>query len=124
MRKETLLKRTHLTLMLVKLETASIAFLIDKVINEQEILIKLFNKQLSHVDNIAAATLLGVNETVPVLNMVDIIGNVTQKTSVRFQNDLQEEVKPAFTDTPTILICRGLFHLLNAAQVNRHLPRI
>lgn len=51
----------------------NIAFVVDEVINEQEVLVKNLGKQLSRVRNIAAATILGTGKAVPILNVSDLM---------------------------------------------------
>ena len=50
-----------------------IAFLVDEVIDEREILIKSLGKQLPHVPNVAGATILSTGRLVPVLNVRDLM---------------------------------------------------
>ena len=50
-----------------------IAFSVDKVLNEQEVLVKSLGKQLSRVRNIAGATILGTGKVVPILNVSDLM---------------------------------------------------
>ena len=50
-----------------------IAFSVDEIINEQEVLVKSLGPQLSRVRNIAGATVLGTGEVVPILNVTDLI---------------------------------------------------
>jgi len=50
-----------------------IAFVVDEVINEQEVLVKNLGKQLSRVRNIAGATILGTGKAVPILNVTDLM---------------------------------------------------
>ncbi|HSI23306.1 MAG TPA: response regulator [Methylophilaceae bacterium] len=60
----------------VALLTASgkhIAFVVDEVLNEQEVLVKRLGRQLSRVRNIAAATILGNGKAVPILNVSDLM---------------------------------------------------
>ncbi|HEX9023670.1 MAG TPA: response regulator, partial [Geobacteraceae bacterium] len=59
----------------VVLEAAgtSIAFLVDEVLGEQEVLIKPLGPQLSRVRNVAGATVLGSGGLVPVLNVPDLL---------------------------------------------------
>ena len=60
----------------VVLLTASgrqMAFVVDEVVNEQEVLVKSLGKQLSRVRNVAAATILGSGKAVPILNVLDMI---------------------------------------------------
>ncbi len=53
-----------------------IAFLVDEVLGEQEILVKNFNPQLKRVRNIMGATVLGINNLTPVLNIPDLFSSV------------------------------------------------
>lgn len=50
-----------------------IAFSVDEIIVEQEVLVKRFNKQLKRVKNISGATILGSGDVVPILNVQDLI---------------------------------------------------
>lgn len=50
-----------------------IAFLVDEVLNEQDVLIKSFNKPLVRVKNILGATILGNGTLVPVINLQDLV---------------------------------------------------
>ncbi len=55
-----------------EIEGNQIGFLIDNIIGDQEVLVKNFNKQLTHVRNISGATILGSGKVVPILNISDI----------------------------------------------------
>jgi len=55
-----------------------IAFLVDEVLDEHQVLVKGLGKQLRRVRNIAGATILGTGQVVPVLNVPDLM-----KSSVR-----------------------------------------
>lgn len=50
-----------------------IAFLVDEVLNEQEILVKPLGKQLSRVRTIAGATVLATGKVVPILHVPDLM---------------------------------------------------
>jgi len=50
-----------------------IAFAVDEVLHEQEVLVKSLGKQLARVRNIAGATILGSGKAVPVLNVSDLM---------------------------------------------------
>lgn len=49
------------------------AFQVDDVLDEHEVLVKELGKQLTRVRNIAGATILGSGEVVPILNVVDLM---------------------------------------------------
>lgn len=50
-----------------------IAFAVDEILNEQEVLLKGLGSQLSRVRNISGATTLGTGALVPVLNVPDLM---------------------------------------------------
>jgi two-component system chemotaxis sensor kinase CheA len=68
-----------LHVMVLKAAEKRIAFSVDEVLNEQEVLVKSLGKQLSRVRNIAGAAVLGTGKVVPILNVLDLM-----KSAVRF----------------------------------------
>jgi two-component system chemotaxis sensor kinase CheA len=50
-----------------------VAFAVDAVLDEREVLVKTFAKPLSRVRNIAGATVLGSGEVAPILNVSDLL---------------------------------------------------
>ena len=56
----------------------SVAFAVDQVLHEQEVLVKPLRKPLVRVRNIAAAAVLGSGEVVPILNVADLLKSVRQ----------------------------------------------
>lgn len=52
---------------------AQIAFLVDEIRSEQEVLLKGLGRQLSRVRNVAGATILGSGRVVPILNVPDLL---------------------------------------------------
>ncbi len=59
-----------------------IAFSVDEVLDEQEVLVKSLGKQLSRVRNIAGATILGSGKVVPILNVSDLMKSAVKTTVV------------------------------------------
>jgi two-component system, chemotaxis family, sensor kinase CheA len=51
----------------------TIAFAVDDVLDEREVLVKRFTKPLSRVRNITGATVLGSGEVAPILNVPDLL---------------------------------------------------
>jgi two-component system, chemotaxis family, sensor kinase CheA len=49
-----------------------VAFLVDEILNEQEVLVKNLGRQLPNVRHIAGATILGTGKVLPVLNVADL----------------------------------------------------
>jgi two-component system chemotaxis sensor kinase CheA len=52
-----------------------IAFTIDRVLFEREVLVKNLGRQLTRLRNIAAATVLGTGRVVPILNIRDLLAS-------------------------------------------------
>lgn len=55
-----------------------IAFRVDAVVGEQEVLVKTLGPQLTRVRNVAGASVLGSGEVVPVLNVADLMHSAIQ----------------------------------------------
>jgi two-component system chemotaxis sensor kinase CheA len=71
-----------------------IAFSVDEVLNEQEVLVKSLGSQLSRVRNIAGATVLGTGKVVPILNIPDLMKSAVKVSAVPFKATVAEkEVK-------------------------------
>ncbi|MDR3584005.1 MAG: response regulator [Desulfosporosinus sp.] len=66
-------ERNLMTVVILKSGQSRMAFVVDRLLNEQEILIKGLGKQLVRVRNIAGATVLGSGQVVLVLNVVDLM---------------------------------------------------
>lgn len=62
-----------ISILVVKDMDRKVAFGVDEIIVEQEVLVKRFNKQLKRVRNISGATILGSGEVVPILDVQDLI---------------------------------------------------
>jgi two-component system chemotaxis sensor kinase CheA len=58
-----------------------IAFGVDNVVSEQEVIVKNLGKQLSRVRNVAGATVLASGQVVPILNVSDLI-----KSAMKLKN--------------------------------------
>jgi two-component system chemotaxis sensor kinase CheA len=59
-----------------------IAFLVDEVREEREVLVKSLGKQLSRVRNVAGATVLGSGKVVPILNVGDLMKSAVKAAAV------------------------------------------
>jgi two-component system chemotaxis sensor kinase CheA len=101
-----------------------IAFLVDEVVDEQEILVKSLGKQLLHVPNVAGATIFGTGRLVPVLNVRDLM-----KSAVRVSvgaakpavvpAEKKERKKPAVLVVEDSITARTLLkNILEAAGYN------
>jgi two-component system chemotaxis sensor kinase CheA len=57
------------------------AFAVDEVLHEEEVLVKPFKKPLARVRNIAGATVLGSGKAVPILNVADLFKSARKSTT-------------------------------------------
>jgi two-component system chemotaxis sensor kinase CheA len=57
-----------------------IAFFVDEVLSEQEVLVKSLGKQLARVRNIAGAAVLGTGQVVPVINVSDLLKSAVRQS--------------------------------------------
>lgn len=75
-----------LQIMLLGNAEKRIAFSIDRVVNEQEVLVKSLGRQLSRVRNISGATVLGSGQVIPILNVADLMASATRVSAPAFQS--------------------------------------
>jgi two-component system chemotaxis sensor kinase CheA len=75
------------------------AFGVDRVLEEQEVLLKPLGKQLQRIRNISGATVLGSGKVVPVLNPTDLLLSLSKKGGAGLSAEFAEE-KPL----PRILV--------------------
>ncbi len=68
-----------------------IAFSVDEVLNEQEVLVKSLGSQLSRVRNIAGATVLGTGKVVPILNVTDLMKSAVKVSTFPFRAAVAEK---------------------------------
>lgn len=85
--------RDTLPLVVIGSGGVSAAFGVDKVLNEQEILLKSLGKQLVRVRNVSGATVLGSGKVVPVLNANDLLRSVQRSGGGRRLLSDSEEKK-------------------------------
>jgi two-component system chemotaxis sensor kinase CheA len=62
-------------------DLARVAFRVDEVLGEQEVLVKTLGPQLARVRNVAGASMLGTGQVVPVLNIPDLLKSAVQRAS-------------------------------------------
>jgi len=79
-----------------------IAFAVDAVLEEQEVLVKRLGKPLERVRNIAGATVLGSGRVTPILNVSDLLKSAKQVAGRT--RHLAEPRQSAETETKSILI--------------------
>lgn len=73
-----------------------VAFVVDAVLGEREVLVKRLAKPLSRVRNIAGATVLGSGEVAPILNVADLLKSArTAGAGVRTARSATPSASPA-----------------------------
>jgi two-component system chemotaxis sensor kinase CheA len=92
----------YITVLVLGVDEKQIAFKIDEVLTEQEVLVKSMGKQLSRVRNIAGATVLGSGEVVPILNAQDLLKSAVRVKFAAVTADMSE--KEAETRGKSILV--------------------
>mgnify|MGYP002628736505 CR=1 FL=1 len=70
-----------------------ISFAIDEIANEQEVLVKNFNKHLARVRNISGATVLGSGKVVPILNISDLLKSALKPMAIAIKQKTTEETE-------------------------------
>jgi two-component system chemotaxis sensor kinase CheA len=63
----------HAPVIVLHQNEARLAFRVDEILGEQEILLKVLGPQLARVRNVAGASVLGTGQVVPVLNVADLL---------------------------------------------------
>jgi two-component system chemotaxis sensor kinase CheA len=79
-----------------------IAFQVDEVVGEQEVLVKSLGPQLVRVRNVGGAALLGTGKVVPILNVADLMKSAVKGASQRAP--AQEVEKPTGAERRSILV--------------------
>ena len=78
-------------LMVLGNEGKRLAFGVDEVLGEEEILVKSLGPQLARVRNIAGATVLGTGKVVPILHPDDLLKSATKGATVMVGAILEKE---------------------------------
>ena len=58
-----------------------VAFAVDRIIGEQEVLVKTLGPQLVRVRNISGGTIIGSGKVVPIINTADLLQSASQTTA-------------------------------------------
>jgi two-component system chemotaxis sensor kinase CheA len=92
-----------------------IAFLVDEVFDEREVLVKSLGKQLPHVRNVAGATLLGTGKVLPVLNVSDLMRSAIRMSPLRPVHEKEEKPKSILVAEDSITARTLLKNILESA---------
>ena len=79
-----------------------VAFRVDAILGEQEVLVKTLGPQLARVRNVAGASVLGTGQVVPVLNVPDLLKSAVQLAATPRVPVAAE--KPGAAEKPAILV--------------------
>ncbi len=63
---------------------ARVAFCVDEILGEREVLVKALGRQLARVRNVAGASVLGTGQVVPVLNVPDLLKSAVKRAAAPF----------------------------------------
>jgi two-component system, chemotaxis family, sensor kinase CheA len=84
-----------LTVMVLSTAERRIAFAVDAVLHEQEVLVNSLGQQLSRVRNIAGAAVLGTGRVVPILNVLDLLKSAVRATGAPVRVEARAEPEEA-----------------------------
>ncbi len=77
--------------LIFNINNKQIGFAIDEITDEQEVLVKNFNKHLMRIRNISGATVLGSGKVVPILNISDLLKSaIKQTTTITIQKSSED----------------------------------
>lgn len=80
----------RLTVLVLAVNDERMAFVVDGVVNEQEVLVKGLGPQLSRVRNVSGATILGSGAVVPILNVSDLLKSAVKNTGAQMHRTAQK----------------------------------
>lgn len=111
-------KQTQLFILVLKSSPHLIAFIVDEILYEQEVLIKSLGKQLVRVRNVSGGTILGSGEIAFILNVSDLVQSCIRKQSQRasrFQDSENQEPKTVLVVEDSITARMLLKNMLELA---------
>lgn len=83
------------SIIVIRVADNVVAFEVDEILHEQEIIVKKLNKQLEKTKFVNGATVLGDGKVIPVLNTHDLLKNI-QTHSVEKTKIEKDEVKKSY----------------------------
>ncbi len=84
---------SYMQVMVLNAAEKRIAFVVDDILSEQEVLVKNLTKQLARIRNIAGATVLGTGKVVMILNVFDLVKSAVKVTVIPVKEDKIKEEK-------------------------------
>jgi two-component system chemotaxis sensor kinase CheA len=107
--------KRKVTLVVLAWAGEQMVFLVDEVLNDQEVLVKSLGKQLPRVRNIAGATVLGTGKVVPVLNVADLMRSAASAATVAAPSEVHEQPKSVLVAEDSITARTLLKNILESA---------
>ncbi|HHS12744.1 MAG TPA: hybrid sensor histidine kinase/response regulator [bacterium] len=83
----------HIQVVVLNAIEKRIAFGVDEVLSEQEVLVKKLGRQLSRVRNVAGAMIYGTGKVLVLLNVIDLMKSAMKVSTAPRQTKLMEEEK-------------------------------
>ena len=93
-----------LPVVLLAASDTRIAFQVDEVLGELEVLLKGLGKQLSRVRNVAGATVLGNGHVAPILNVTDLLNSAIKSAALSSQRDVAAEAGERANRSHSVLV--------------------
>ena len=91
----------HAQVVVLGFGSTRVAFQVDEVLGEQEVLVKTLGRQLVRVRNIAGASVLGTGQVAPVLNVADLLKSAVKPAAALLAPTTR---KPAEAQKRSILV--------------------
>jgi two-component system chemotaxis sensor kinase CheA len=85
--------KAHFQALVLGSESFRVAFLVEEILGEQEVLVKTLAPPLVRIRNVAGASMLGTGQVVPVLNVPDLLKSAVKHTG-------QGQLSPSSTSRP------------------------
>ncbi len=82
-RKKESVRSGYISVLVLSAADTRVAFRVDEILQEQEVLVKALGRQLSRVRNVAGASVLGSGKLAPILNIPDLIKSAVTGASRR-----------------------------------------
>lgn len=85
----------HTPVLVLRSTERGVAFIIDELLSEQELVLKTLGSELSRIRNVAGAAILGTGDVVIVLNTSDLIKSARRARTIITETPAAEPEEPA-----------------------------
>jgi two-component system chemotaxis sensor kinase CheA len=108
-------RKRKLPIVLLTWAGKQLAFVVDEILHDQEVLVKGLGKQLPRVRNVAGATILGTGKVVPVLNVADLVRSAVSTAPITPTHEAEEKRKSVLVAEDSITARTLLKTILESA---------